>query len=128
MLTLYVALTIMLVLSIGIVSIPFIKNKSIIGFISVSLVFVISACTLYQFSGNKPALQNWFTHGEEHYRLQVQINKMGGIDAIIKRVQAKLEANPNDAQGWMILGKLYLGKQDTKSANAAFQRAKELDI
>lgn len=127
MLTLYIAITIMLVLSVGLICIPFAKNN-LTGCVLSSSFIVILALTLYQFSGNRDAVKQWLTHGAEHYHLQVQIKQMGGIDAIIKQVQAKLEANPNDAQGWIILGKLYLGKQDNKSAEAAFRRAKELGV
>lgn len=130
MLTLYIAITIMLIISLSIVSIPFINNKqlSFSKFLPISILLCLSALILYEFSGNKLTLQQWLSHGKEHYQLQLEVERLGGIDALIKRVQAKLETNPNDAQGWLILGKLYLGKHDEKSAKAAFQRAKALSL
>jgi cytochrome c-type biogenesis protein CcmH/NrfG len=64
--------------------------------------------------------------GQAHYQLLEQFSELGGIEGAIHRIQEKLIANPNDVEGWLLLGKLYLSKQDTKRAEAALQKAHTL--
>ncbi len=103
-------------------------NKFILArnFLIFSLSISVCAFALYHFSGNHSALQQWFTYGKQHYQLQVQFNQLGGIDGIIERIEKKLAANPHDAQGWAILGKLYTAKHDDVKAKAAFEKARRL--
>lgn len=129
---LYSLLFIMLLLSLGLLAIPFVKNRKnhpnqMTSFFILGILTGVFTFGLYQFSGNKPALTQWFTQGSEHYRLQTQVAELGGINGIIKSVQKKLDKNPNDAQGWLILGKLYRGIHDDKSAAVAFKKAHDLD-
>jgi cytochrome c-type biogenesis protein CcmH len=129
MLKLYIILFLMLLFSIAIIAIPFIKNQLLFSkkFILVVAMVTIFAGLLYQLSGNKPALYQWFTQGKKHYELQTQVEALGGIDGMIDRIQKKLEKNPQDAQGWFILGKLYTIKHDYKAAKILFKKAHELD-
>lgn len=115
-------------MAVAILAIPFLRNKNtgLPVFLTIAAFVGVFSFMLYYFSGNKIALAQWFAHGKEHYQLQVQVNQLGGIDGIIKKVQKKLDANPKDAAGWLILGKLYLGTHDYQSAKVSFKKAHEL--
>ena len=119
----------MLIGALCLIVLPFIKNKATFskGFLITFLFTLLFSLGLYQFSGDKNALKQWYTQGEQHYQLQMQFNALGGIDGIIARVKKKIQANPLDTQGWFILGKLYLMKPDYPSAKAALSKAHELD-
>jgi cytochrome c-type biogenesis protein CcmH/NrfG len=125
---LYSFLFCLLLIALGIVAIPFAQQKKLFSpyFLMISLAMVIAAGGLYQFSTNKDGLQNWFSGGESHYQLMEKFNELGGIDGAIKRIQDKLAKNPNDAAGWVLLGKLYISKQDKEHAKAAFEKAHAL--
>jgi cytochrome c-type biogenesis protein CcmH/NrfG len=128
MYTLYSILILMLALALSLLAIPFIKNRANFPLYSLIIFFsIIFTFTCYQLSGNHPALNQWLSKGQEHYQLQTDIEKLGGIDGIITRIQQKLANNPDDAKGWLILGKLYQDKHDYTAAKKAFQKANQLD-
>ena len=126
---LYILFGLILLLILCSFAIPFYKNskKNHFLFFSFSIFILAFTFILYQFSGNKILLKNWLSQGAEHYQLQTQVKELGGIEGIIKQVQKKIDANPEDPQGWFILGKLYLGIHDEKSAKVALKKAHELD-
>ena len=129
MLTLYGLLLLMLILALALLSLPFMKHRfeNFKIFFILMLLMTLFTFALYQFSGNKSALYLWLTHGKEHYQLLEKFDQLGGVDGAIARVKNKLNVTPNDAQGWFILGKLYLSKQDDSDALDAFTKAHELE-
>ena len=90
------------------------------------MVTSIFTFILYFSFGEPKALLNWYTHGKSHYQLMTEVDRLGGFDGIIARLKTKLENNPSDAKGWMILGKLYQAKEEYALADDAFARAKTL--
>ncbi|MDR3478285.1 MAG: hypothetical protein P4M14_09675 [Gammaproteobacteria bacterium] len=108
--------------------VPFMANKAICtkSFIIVILLNGFFAMGLYRLSGDKQALNQWLIKGKAHYQLQETVNQLGGIKGMISHVKRKLQADPLDAQGWFILGKLYLSEQEVQAAQAAFRKAHEL--
>jgi cytochrome c-type biogenesis protein CcmH/NrfG len=126
--TLYAFQLCLLLIALGIIAIPFAKQKKLFSryFILICLIITLLAGILYRFSANPAALKNWLTTGREHYQLLEQFNELGGVDGAINRIEEKLAANPNDAAGWVLLGKLYLGKQDMREAKSAFEKAHAL--
>jgi cytochrome c-type biogenesis protein CcmH len=128
MFSLWLLLLLMLIASLCLIVVPFVIHNAIYSksFLLVSLIIVVMSLGLYHLTGNKPALNQWITTGKDHYRLLETVNQLGGINGLIARVRHKLEADPHNAQGWFILGKLYLSKEDNKAAYAAFSKAHEL--
>ena len=49
------------------------------------------------------------------------------VDALIKRLEGRLAANPNDADGWRVLGWSYFKRQDFDKSVVAYRRASEMD-
>lgn len=128
MLLFYCFILILLLTALSFIVIPFIRNKAIFSksFLIISSFMTIFSLGIYFFLGSELDLKNWLTKGQKHYALLEQVDNLGGIDGMINRIQAKLDNNPNDAQGWSILGKLYLAKNDQENAEKAFKKAKSL--
>ncbi len=120
----------LLLLLVAISFIMFSTNKQTLkklDFIFITLFISLFTVILYFYSGDKTALKLWLTQDKNHYELQSTINKLGGIDGIIASIQKKLMNNPNEIQGWLILGKLYYAKHDYQAAKIIFQTAYKLD-
>lgn len=128
MLILYLSLCCMLLLALGILAMPaiitpFYPSKNIVF---VSCVITVIATSLYFLTSRPNELKTWLTSGMQHYQLQVQVQELGGLENIIHHIENKLATNPNDAKGWMILGKLYLSQHEDAKAEQAFARAKAI--
>jgi len=128
MLLLYSALALLLFCGIGLLTIPFIQTSSALGksFFAFLIFFILFSLTLYLTTNHQPALKQWLTQGKQHYQLQEQVERLGGFAGMIRRIKQKLAANPNDAEGWFILGKLYLADGEYNLAEEALKKAKIL--
>lgn len=122
---LYGFIFLMLISSLALLAIPFIRTRTISsGYFFCSVFFVIIfSLGIYQFSTNHAQLKLWLTQGEKHYQLQQAVKELGGFSGIIKQLKYKLAENPNDAKGWFILGKLYFADQDYNKAKEALGKA-----
>jgi cytochrome c-type biogenesis protein CcmH/NrfG len=127
MITLYGLFFLMLVCAIGLLAIPYVKTQTLFsrGFFSAALFTLILAIGLF-FAGNHAGLKEWLTRGKEHYQLQNQMNQLGGFAGIVARIKEKLAQNPDDAKGWLILGKLYLANENYHDAIDALSKAHKL--
>lgn len=128
MITLFSLMMAMLVSGLGLVALPYWAQKSLFsfGFISCALFLVLFSLAIYSLSSNQAKLNQWITRGKQHYQLQVEINNLGGLTGIIQRIKQKLAANPNDAQGWFILGRIYLSNGNVDDAKKALENAYHL--
>jgi len=126
--TLYWLFTVMLFAAFCILAIPFLQNSKskFSSYLIMTVFLALFSMTAYQFSGNKIAIQQWLAEGKQHYQLQEKFIAMGGVDGIIARIQKKLETNPTDWQGWFIVGKLYLNKNNYAAALTALTKAHDL--
>jgi cytochrome c-type biogenesis protein CcmH/NrfG len=117
----------MLLAALFLLFIPFrSRHAALKNYLLVGLFTILFSIGIYQFTTDTNALRTWFADGREHYQLLEKFDALGGVDGAIIKVKEKLAANPEDKQGWIILGKLYLTKQDKKSADDAFLMAKSL--
>ena len=121
MMSLYIAIGILLVCAISILVIPTLKLSSKPY---LPVFFVISfSVFMYFLSGRAPSLQQWVTQGKQHYNVQVQVQNLGGINGIIEKIKLRLQDNPNDTKGWLILAKLYHDNHQDDLAKQAMQKA-----
>ncbi len=122
----YFFMLMMIVTAILIVAIPFIKNKSLFSkaFYTIFSFIIIFSFSVYSVLGSQHDLKIWLEKGRTHYALLEQVNQLGGIEGMIARIEAKLKENPDDAEGWFILGKLYLAKNEREKADIAFKNAR----
>lgn len=116
----------MLIAAILLLSAPFLKNHSYLGLLGTLSFLIIASIGLYSFFGSTKNTILWETQGKTHYQLLMQFNQLGGIDGIIDKIKNRLAQNPNDPEGWRILGKMYLFKKETQKANEAFKKADSL--
>lgn len=125
---LYGSLLFMLSLAVSFILLPFVLRQAVCSkLFFLSTLFVVGlSITLYHFSGDKVALHRWLAQGKHHYQLQQKVAELGGIDAIIFKIKNKLALHPDDAQGWFILGKLYLANHQPAEAEAALRKARQL--
>lgn len=125
---LYGLLILMLAGSICLLAIPFLNASTLsLKYFWVSALFVILfSFGLYQFNNDHAALIHWLAQGEKHYQLQQEVSDLGGFAGMIKQIKKKVAANPDDAQGWFILGKLYLANQNYDEAKEALGNAVRL--
>ena len=128
MYVLYSLIILMIAFSICLLMVPFIKTKTSFSnhFLLSALFVILFSLSLYQFTGDHAALKQWLTQGEKHYQLQQEIKQLGGFAGIITRIKKKLAENPEDAEGWFILGKLYLANHDYNDAIDALGKAVKL--
>jgi cytochrome c-type biogenesis protein CcmH len=124
MVLLYTGLICMLALAITFLVIALPRKK--IAFYLAGIL-VLFALPLYFLFGSAAGLSGWLARGQTHYNLLVEVNRLGGMDVIVKRIAAHLAAHPNDANGWMILGKIWLSEHQYAKAQAAFSRVIQLE-
>ncbi len=122
---LYSLLLVMLLSSLCLLAIPFIRTNTISSpyFLGSAIFVIVFSSGFYFYNQNHTALKQWLTVGQQHYQLQVAVKQLGGFKGMIDRIKKKLAANPQDAEGWFILGKLYLANGDYKEAKEAFNKA-----
>ena len=123
MMPLYLLLIVMLIVALGFVAIPFLKNRALFPVLFLMTFFSLG---IYSLSTNHSALTLWLTQGKRHYQLQEQFNQLGGVEGAIATIQKKLAEDPTDAEGWFILGKLSLANQNKTQAFIALKKARDL--
>ncbi|HSW94154.1 MAG TPA: tetratricopeptide repeat protein [Gammaproteobacteria bacterium] len=118
----------MLASGIFLLAIPFIKTRKIYSsYFLLPVIFVILfSLSSYFFFQNHAGLGQWLMVGETHYELQQEVSQLGGLSGMIKQIKKRLAVNPDDAEGWFILGKLYLANQNKDEAREAFGKAMHL--
>src|SRR3990167_11245233 len=104
---LYSLLILMLSSALALLALPFLINKTLFSryFLMTALFIILCATGLHYILEDNSALQQWLAHGKQHYYLQEEVDRLGGIDKIISQIKQKLAAHPDDAEGWLILGK-----------------------
>lgn len=123
MLMLYFLLFCMLLIALGLIAVAL--RPVSLRFITVSVLFLLSALGIYYLI--QPAgLKNWLGGGAEHYQLLVQFQQLGGVKGAIASITARLTNDPENVEGWLLLGKLYLADHNDAAAEAAFARARAL--
>ena len=119
----------MLIAALGLVALPFVQSQQGLlsrNFIGVSLLLVLLAASLNEYSSDHKGLSAWLAGGKQHYQLLETFTELGGVDGAITSIQQKLKLNQNDTNGWVILGKLYLSKNNVIAAHDAFAKAHNL--
>jgi cytochrome c-type biogenesis protein CcmH/NrfG len=109
---------------------PFVRHHQSIlsrNYLTIALLTLLLSTFLYLLNSDRYGLSAWFAGGKEHYQLLETFHNLGGVDSAINSLQKHLMENPKDTQAWIILGKLYLGKQDLAHAHMAFTQAHELN-
>ena len=91
--------------------------------ILLSLLIAISSVSIYQGFGYSHQLKLYHLIQER----TAEFKKTGSPNEVIQLLEAKLKQQPNSAQGWYLLGKLYISDQQYSKAVIALQKANQLN-
>lgn len=125
MLLFYFMIFCLLLTAVLVIAIPFGRQIFSKEFFLISIFMIVFSVVLYGMIGDSKGLQQWLMTGRNHYELLTQVERLGGIDGLITRLENKLAENPEDSKGWNILAKLYLAKGDQENAERALMKAKK---
>jgi cytochrome c-type biogenesis protein CcmH len=101
-----------------------IKNRWLL--FSLILFIPIFSLIVYWQSGRYEARKKYQIIQGDFIKAKKEIETSGTPATLIQQLKAKTQANPKDTQAWYLLGKLYLGSGQPKSALKAFQKAETL--
>ncbi len=89
-------------------------------------LFPVLALTLYIFLGNWRVLENHWRQQALEKQVQNKIAAIKDPQQLIDELKAHLQEKPKSAEGWFLLGKLYLTQGQSKEAENALQAAYQL--
>ena len=90
------------------------------------LILPIVAVCLYLHWGSSRSLALAMVEKKQAAQVKQVVQQLGSAENVINALKAKLQQNPDSAQGWYLLGKLYLSQQQFSNAVAAFAKANSL--
>lgn len=90
----------------------------------ISLICV-SSLALYWYFGYFQHARVWANEYQASYQLRQQFLAMGSLEDISRSLQNKLQKNPSDTKGWLLLAKLYKLQHRHEEATQAFAKAEE---
>lgn len=104
---------------------PFRRKKSHVG---LSLILILPMILMaYLHWGAFYAWQDYQTNQLKTQEAKRILKEQGGIGQIIAKLRVNVEANPERAQGWYLLGKLYAGRGQWPQALKALEKAYQLE-
>jgi cytochrome c-type biogenesis protein CcmH len=97
-----------------------------------ALAIPLAAFVIYQVIGTPEIITRLASHpgGMPTASSQSQdgsMQNMPPIEDLVKRLAAKLQEEPDNLEGWIMLGRSYLAMNDPSSAINAFERAMEIN-
>jgi cytochrome c-type biogenesis protein CcmH len=99
-----------------------------------ALLIPIAAITIYQLLGSPQIitlLAQQPTHSATQQTAAHQTGKgmenMPPMEELVKKLAEKLEQNPDNLQGWIMLGRSYIALNNYEAAINAYQRAMKID-
>jgi len=113
--TLWIVFAVLTLVAIGFVVTPlFRQQKKLTPIIIVAIVVVVAiSAGLYQRSGTPDAPPGG--------------SDLAAVDDMLVDLAQRLDANPDDLEGWVLLGRSYMSVGNFEGAIAAFERVIELD-
>ena len=106
--------------------------------ISIPLIILVPACAFFVYwtEGYRAEIGEWFVKQDRMSKVMPlmmagnfeAVEKEGiGVDDFIRALQRQLQSNPEDAQGWYLLGVSYLQVQMPQQSELAFSRALNIE-
>lgn len=124
--TLIILMTIMTVLMIAV---PLLKKNSHKLKISIKLLLVIfplMTIGMYLIFGHSGQLQQFWTRQSQEAAIKQQVASIKDSQQLIKQLRDHLKQQPASAEGWFLLGKLYLSSQQYENAENSLKKAWQL--
>ena len=113
--TLWIVLALMSLVAIGFAVWPLYRHQqSLTPLLATTVIFVVAlSAGLYHYRGNPD--------------LPSGSGSLMEMDDAIRALAKRLASNPDDADGWKMLGRSYMSRGDSSEAVEAFEKAVELD-
>ena len=98
-----------------------------------ALVFLIIAVpafvfVAYWYLGGAELVHELTNQRQQLIHVQAKMKEFNSPAQVITAMKAQLQAHPEDAKAWYLLGKLYLSQQDYVSAADALAKANHLEV
>lgn len=94
-----------------------------LGLASMCLIFLIWADARW---GGVRAYHDYLSQLENKQQAKQILSSVTGKAQLIRQLQVHLKQHPDRAQGWYLLGRVYVSQQEWTKAAAAFQKAYQL--
>ena len=94
--------------------------------ILLAVLLPLAAIMLYFHWGASNKVVQAFEIQKRTQEIKIQIARMGSPDKIIQELKMRVEANPKDARGWYLLGRLYFSAGQFQPAINAYKTANQL--
>lgn len=125
MIDVYVAAAVLMSLAAGVLGWVFSRTPKTA--MVVATIFLVCALGLYWRWGSYTELAAYRHSLEQKQRVTAALKQYNNADEIIKALANRLQANPNSAKGWFLLGRLYASQKQFAQAKQAFEKAYQLD-
>jgi len=113
----------------GFAGISFYKNSAALNHWgrAALVIFPVLAMGLYLLFGGSRQLQQFWDWQHQNAQVQQEMAKLHSPQQLIDRLRDHLKQDPNSAQGWYLLGKLYLDERRYADAESALTQAHQLN-
>ncbi len=107
----------MLSIALAFIAVPLFKDRSRFGLVTLGVagaVLIFGSAGLYWKLGN---------HAWQEPPTAADAGAPHSIEEMVGRLEAKLAKNPDDVDGWLMLGRSYFVRNDFQKATQAFEHA-----
>jgi len=104
---------------------PLRKNKVL--FISIIVFSPLIIAGLYWKWGSMPLLAQYYEKQDKEKQVEEVLAQFKSKDEIIAKMEKAVQQHPEKAKGWYLLGRLYRSQNNNPKAEAAFQKAYQLN-
>lgn len=108
---------------------PLSSGWKMLALVSTAALVILGGVNLYAYLGTPelPSVSNLQPPTPAVPTTQDSVSGSGQIDTLITKLQARMQANPRDAEGWRMLGWAQFNKQNYAASAEAYAKAVEID-
>jgi len=123
---LWCLILVMLVLALGFIYWP-LRSMRRVWLIVVLVLLSAAALGLYRYWGDSQGLAAFYQQQDRQAMVTEFLDQYDSPEQVINMLKTRLQADPDSAEGWYLLGRLYFSQQDYQPAAQAFATANSLD-
>ena len=120
----WLLVSVMLIIALGIIVYP-LRGAKTIAFVTSVIIAVLALC-IYAHIGSYKALRQYWRIQAESTQVKAALAKIKSPQQLIDQLQQHLTQDPNSAEGWFLLGKLYVDTGQVLLAQKALSRSYQL--
>ena len=103
------------------------RYQSFVAILFLIVLLPASSVWFYDSWGHSDQLENYWGLQARAKLVKKELQKIKSPDEIIQKLTAHLQAHPESAKGWYLLGKLYFGLGRYQEADTALHKAVKLE-